>query len=300
MSVDFGTGSMGHVSVPSGGSQTLAPGSYGNWSVNSAGTLTLRGGKYYVNSFQFNSGSRVLLDASSGPVYIYVRGDLALRGTFAPKRAAEGLPRLLVASFGTNPVQLESPAFAGALLAPRTKVNVQSGGPFSGQVVAKDIEVFADRSWSLTAFGSWDSVFDPLPREEPILVDEQTLESLLPADAVGAAILNYATLASENSTHAELLAAVQAMKAQPRAALAAALTDAFRRSKSPVMKHIFVDIAADIRLTDIVPLLTEVLSPSLVPSPDVMRSWGGHGREFVQYVAIANGSLRGLSALVAA
>ncbi len=55
----------------------LAPGSYGAVSAKGAGTLCLSAGDYYFDSLSAK-GTKLMLDVSSGPISLYVSGNMAL------------------------------------------------------------------------------------------------------------------------------------------------------------------------------------------------------------------------------
>jgi hypothetical protein len=127
------------VSLPPGQSGSRAPGSYGAVQVFSNATLTLLAGTYYVDTLQLEPQSHVILDQAAGPVVIYVRTTVQLRGDL--RASSGGAPDLLVVHLGTSDVSAEVP-FSGAIVAPNARVFLGSVSPgHVGAFFAKNIEV---------------------------------------------------------------------------------------------------------------------------------------------------------------
>jgi hypothetical protein len=291
ISVDFGSGALGAVTVAGGTTQSRAPGSYTDVLVRNAGTLALASGTYFFSSLTLETGSRVTL-AGSGPVYLFVRTNLILRGTVTPP--VGNSPPLLIAALGTTAIPVESPGFSGTLLAPNTKLNITAGGPFTGQAFAKDIELFADRLWTLQPLSVWNQVLDPLPDTNPTMAGTETLSSLLPSNAVGTAIMNFVNAGFNNANNANILNALTALNAQPPAQVATAFTNAFRATPNPMILYAVVSTAAAWAKPEALPLFSEVLSPSQVPPASVLASLNAHDRRLINHASVALAAIRGL------
>lgn len=100
---------------------TLAPGAYQSVIVRAGATLLLKTGTYYAKSFTMASGSKVRLDQSAGPVYLYVLSALSFAGTVTATDG--GRPKLLVGYLGAASVTVQSP-FRGTLVAPAAEVTL--------------------------------------------------------------------------------------------------------------------------------------------------------------------------------
>jgi hypothetical protein len=73
-----------NVNVPTFGNVSLNPGSYGTLSFNGADTLTLHAGDYYFTGITTNGSAfnNLNLDLTSGPIRIFVTGNVDLGGAF--------------------------------------------------------------------------------------------------------------------------------------------------------------------------------------------------------------------------
>jgi hypothetical protein len=144
-SIDFPVTLTGNMNVQPDQTVSLAPGALAVLSVSSRSTVKLTAGKYFFDSLSLQPGATLALDQSEGPVSIYVKSNLDLKGAVTSTRA----PATDVAwgYFGTNTVFLES-AFQGSLIAPAaTVVLKRAASPHRGSVYAKVIELEADASF---------------------------------------------------------------------------------------------------------------------------------------------------------
>jgi hypothetical protein len=130
------------INVSPGASTSRGPGAYGSVTVFQNATLTLSTGTYYFDTLQLESGAHVVLNQTSGPVVIYVRTTLILRGDI--KAATSGAaPDLLLVYLGTVSASAEVP-FAGTLIAPNARLFLGSVTPgHTGAFFAKNLEVGA-------------------------------------------------------------------------------------------------------------------------------------------------------------
>jgi hypothetical protein len=118
--------------------RTIVPGSYGAATIMSGAKLTLSTGTYYFTSFDLEPGGQIILNNAAGPVVVYVRGTVILRGSWQVSGRAGDL--VLIAT-GTAPFAVETP-FDGTLVAPRAGVRMAVGGTgHAGAVFAKTVQL---------------------------------------------------------------------------------------------------------------------------------------------------------------
>jgi hypothetical protein len=139
--VVFPASNAGAVTLPPDGTRTLAPGSYATVIANARAVLTLSAGTYYFQSLTLEPQSRLHLNQAAGPVKLYVKNSMIIRGQIA---SVAGAPDGFVLGFaGTGSVVLETTFPGGTVIAPSAGVVVASLGTnaFRGQLFAKDIQV---------------------------------------------------------------------------------------------------------------------------------------------------------------
>jgi hypothetical protein len=139
--VVFPASNAGAVTLPPDGTRSLAPGSYGMVTASSRAVLTLSAGTYYFQSLTLEPQSRLHLNQAGGPVKLYVKNSMIVRGQIA---SIAGAPDGFVLGFaGTGSVVLETPFPGGTVIAPSAGVVIASLGTnaFRGQLFAKDIQV---------------------------------------------------------------------------------------------------------------------------------------------------------------
>jgi len=131
-------------SVPPDGKLTLGPGNYGDVQVFSRATLTLHPGTYFFQSFRLEPDSHVILENSSQPIFLYVRGDFQYRGTFQEQATAAMTGNVFVGILGTTFVSLEAP-FVGTIVGPNATLNLATvTGGHKGAFFGKAIQVAPD------------------------------------------------------------------------------------------------------------------------------------------------------------
>lgn len=115
------------------------PGRYGLMQLFSGAKLTLTTGAYYVDDLDLEQGSTVILNQDAGPVLLYVRNSVILRGVFSTTSGAAS--DVLLGFLGTTDVVGEVP-FVGTLVAPSAKIALRAvAGGHTGAFFAKDIDV---------------------------------------------------------------------------------------------------------------------------------------------------------------
>jgi hypothetical protein len=119
--------------------QSLVAGAYGDVSVQSRSSLKLTAGTYFMASLTLEPQSKVVLDASAGPIFLVVKNSLTIRGLFVDGNGKATDASLFY--FGTQRVNVEVP-FQGSIVAPAAFLSLASAGStFSGSFFAKDVEV---------------------------------------------------------------------------------------------------------------------------------------------------------------
>jgi hypothetical protein len=158
-------------------SQTLTPGAYGNVTVGATATLTLTAGVYTFNSLSLNLLGSMLVNASSGPVVLYVQNSLAL-----PKAISivNGGPTSFFLGYaGTSNVLLAA-CFSGTFVAPNAGLIL---GPFvhTGAFFAPSIELLPLGQIVHSPFMGWSTGVIPLQGPPP--AQAPSLAALPPAQA---------------------------------------------------------------------------------------------------------------------
>jgi hypothetical protein len=139
--VTFPASSAGQVWMEPDTRRSISPGRYDAVRVGSRATLSLRPGAYYFESLTTEPQGRILADSTQGTVVIYVRGDLALKGSLvASPRAGD----VLIGHFGTSAVFIEAELDA-TLVAPYAEVTMgPSAGVYDGMYFARRLNLRPD------------------------------------------------------------------------------------------------------------------------------------------------------------
>ena len=103
---------------PNDGATSKDPGAYAGFIVNRSTSLKLKTGTYYFDKLAIESGGGLDIDNSAGPVYVYVRNSLTLRGAIT--RSVDKA-NFLLGYAGTETVPIDTP-FYGILVAPNAEV----------------------------------------------------------------------------------------------------------------------------------------------------------------------------------
>lgn len=120
------------------------PGAYNQLRVGSRSTVTLRTGEYFFKSIVFEPESHFQVDASRGPVRIYVEDELRLN---VPLEYVGGrFGHVLFGYLGTSAAYFEEHIVA-TVLAPNSAIELRrpaSELPHGGQFFGKEVHVFSD------------------------------------------------------------------------------------------------------------------------------------------------------------
>lgn len=119
--------------------QYVVPGQYiGRAVLKANSTLVLEAGVHWFDSLIMDPGSAIEVDMSAGPVEIYVRDWLQLRGSIRSTGGAFG--QALIGYFGTATVPVES-AVNATLVAPYGNLELSSAPHFGAFYTGKQLEL---------------------------------------------------------------------------------------------------------------------------------------------------------------
>jgi DNA-binding protein YbaB len=113
------------INVGSGAQLTAAPAYYRSITLASRATLTVSSGVYFTDSLTIGSGSTVVVNATNGPVILWVKNALTFAGSL--KDAAGAFPRIWIGYIGTAGVSLQTP-FQGSIVAPNAQITLATVG----------------------------------------------------------------------------------------------------------------------------------------------------------------------------
>lgn len=138
--VTFPSSTVGDVALEPDQTGSAVPGYYGKIAVKSRATLTLTAGTYFCNEFTLEPQSKVRLNATQGPIYIWVRDNFIYRGAF--EDSVGGFPNVLVGFMGSGTAVVDS-LYRGTLLAPNGKITLATVGlpGHAGSFHGKNVEV---------------------------------------------------------------------------------------------------------------------------------------------------------------
>jgi hypothetical protein len=135
----------------------VAPGGYASLTVEPGGIAVIRTGTYVVDALDVRSGATLEIDNTSGPVYVWVRHLLALRGKLLDYVER---PTFMVGYAGEAPPIIAT-AFRGTLVAPDTEVTVPSAAEAHvGAFFARSVKVERDAAVEHEAFTGADARVD--------------------------------------------------------------------------------------------------------------------------------------------
>jgi hypothetical protein len=147
------------VTRSTGQSVTLAPGAYRNVTAFGTATISLAAGVYYFERLDIEPQASLIL-ANNGPVTIYVRTSLIIRGSMS----GAAPENLLFTFLGTEEPALEK-SFNATIVAPNATVRLAVGGvTHSGAVLAKGVTIEPNVKFTFRLFSGWDVIpFNVIP-----------------------------------------------------------------------------------------------------------------------------------------
>src|SRR4051812_19962342 len=113
------------LNVAAGATATATPKYYSSIKLNTNARLNVSGGVYYMNSLELQTGSKIIVNASNGPVIFWIRDSFIFKGALTD--AANVFPRIWVGYLGTTTVSLDTP-FQGSLVAPNAQITLSTVG----------------------------------------------------------------------------------------------------------------------------------------------------------------------------
>lgn len=132
------------VRAPDSPSLMLTPGAWDAVQLYSRSTLLLRSGEYFLGSLIAEPESRIYVEASTGPVVVYVKDTLRLH---TQVQYIQGRPgQLLFVYLGTDPATFEE-ALTASVVAPSSTIELRrpaSGLAHQGSFFGKRVHVFSN------------------------------------------------------------------------------------------------------------------------------------------------------------
>jgi plastocyanin len=124
---------------------TCAPGSYRDVMVRARGRLTLSSGTYNFRTLIMEPDSIVVMNATAGPIYINVEGELSF-GDRSERIIDSDPNNVFFYSNSTGIIRIgtDNKILAGSLIAPRANINVYSRTTISGAVCASQLRLEPD------------------------------------------------------------------------------------------------------------------------------------------------------------
>ena len=141
LNIPFPTSTIGTIELEPNQQQTAGPGYYNKLHAKQNAQVFLSSGIYYLNEFFLEPGAKVRLNASGGPILIYVKNSFTFRGEFLD--SASGFPRVFVGYLGTSTAVVES-KYRGTLSAPNAKISLSTIQSHEGAFHGKNLEVQPD------------------------------------------------------------------------------------------------------------------------------------------------------------
>lgn len=145
--------------------QTAAPspGSYKWLRIKRDSVVTLTSGTYYFEGFSADSGSKIVLDSSNGPVRVFVRNYLTSRASITGNAA-----KFLLAYSGTDQADIDAP-FKGTVWAPNATLRLSpvDGRGQIGSFFAKQILAEAGNPIQFVPFEGWDAILNANGGDKP-------------------------------------------------------------------------------------------------------------------------------------
>lgn len=151
--VDWPTGATNDLSCPPDSPNlAIAPGTYDSIQIFSRATVTFRSGAYFINALVAEPEAHLRIDASDGPVQLFVRDTLQMKSSLTFVAGATGDAMFVFAGQGQA---LFQEAIEGTVLAPNGTIELRrpsTGAPHVGAFFAKHVHVFSDAAVFHRAF----------------------------------------------------------------------------------------------------------------------------------------------------
>jgi len=110
-------------------------------SLGSGDTMTLAEGNYYLTDVTIGSGANLIIDASAGPVNIYLSG--AFRADIGSNISITGLPAdfTLFSNATDNIIFIHNGAFTGTVYAPYANIEMKNGSDVFGMLWGATVDI---------------------------------------------------------------------------------------------------------------------------------------------------------------
>jgi DNA-binding protein YbaB len=248
LNVPFPGVTQGTIELEPGQQQTAGPGFYNKLVVKSGAQAKLSSGTYYFNDFDLEPSGTALLQATSGPIVIWVKNSFIFRGAFTD--SAGGFPRVFVGYLGTATATVES-KYRGTLSAPNAKISISTIQSHEGAFHGQSIEVQPDTQ---ICFHPFELRYDQLP-------------GLLPAGGLPPPVvdLSFETVAGWSSPQPVLLTSVQNPVTQGARSLQIS-------NVSGTTNIVSANFSADLAVNGATRVIVDLWVPSNQPNPTSIGS----------------------------
>ncbi len=157
-----------NVAFPQGGAniqvqpsqkRTLSPSGYGTLTVATSGEVTLSSGTYYFTSITTEPTSKLIVNETSGPVFVYVQNSLLYKGKISHVGGDAG--DFFVGCSSCSDISLQG-SFSGTLVSPAANVTLTTvTGGHVGSFFAKRITANPDVTVRHQTFRHWQTFTSP-------------------------------------------------------------------------------------------------------------------------------------------
>ncbi len=119
VSANFPTTVLNPISLGTNAHASAAPAYYRSITLGGGSQLTVTAGVYFTDSLDLETNSKIIVDATNGPVVFWVKNSFIFKGAFVDKAGV--FPRIWVGYLGTTGVTLVTP-YQGSLVAPNAQI----------------------------------------------------------------------------------------------------------------------------------------------------------------------------------
>jgi DNA-binding protein YbaB len=125
LSANFPTTVENPISLGTNVHASAPPAYYRSITLGGGSQLTLTAGVYFTDALNLATNSKIIVDATNGPVVFWVKNSFTFKGAFVDKAGV--FPRIWVGYLGTTGVTLETP-YQGSLVAPNAQITLPTVG----------------------------------------------------------------------------------------------------------------------------------------------------------------------------
>jgi DNA-binding protein YbaB len=125
LSAKFPTTVLNPISLGTNAQASAPPAYYRSITLGNGSRLTVTAGVYFTDKLDLEPNSKIVVDATNGPVVFWVKNTFIFKGAFVDKLGV--FPRIWVGYLGTTGVTLETP-YQGSLVAPNAQITLPTVG----------------------------------------------------------------------------------------------------------------------------------------------------------------------------